>query len=212
MRSPGRTLRDDRASWTKNSHRMIKLHAGLHAILILRRLAPTPRWTWRPNASDEKGSDPDRREEILANARHPAHCGTRADRLRSGPGGARHHRHAARLPGARRLRRDPRQRRLAAAARGRPLRHRDRRGPRRRHAGDPHPRGPPPRPLRRAPGQARARRALQAHRRSRPDGPHPRPRRARATTSSPRSTPLPASRSSTSPARAPSTRPTSSRC
>ena len=42
----------------------------------------------------------------------------------------------------------------------------------------PHARGPPAGPVRRAARQGRARRAVAAHRRTRPDGPHPDPRRA----------------------------------
>ena len=70
---------------------------------------------------------------------------------------AGHHRHAARLPRAGRLRRDARQRRVAARRRGRAVQGGARRRARGRHAGDPHPRGPPPRPLRCAAGQGRAR-------------------------------------------------------
>ena len=93
----------------------------------------------------------------------------------------RHHRHAARLPGARRLWRGARQRRDAAsrppvgpigevlaAARAR------------RHAGDPHPRGAPARSARCAAPQGRARRPGDAHRRARADGPHPDSRRTGA--------------------------------
>ena len=48
-----------------------------------------------------------------------------------------------------------------------------------RHAGHPHARGPPARPVRPAAGQERcAAQPRPAHRRRRPDGPHPGPRRA----------------------------------
>ena len=47
-----------------------------------------------------------------------------------------------------------------------------------RHSGDPHPRGPPPRSLRRAAGQDRARLAEKRIGDAGPDGPHPRARRA----------------------------------
>ena len=68
---------------------------------------------------------------------------------------------------------------VAAAGGGRALRGGARGGARGRDAGDPHPRGPPARPHRRAAGQARPRRAVEAHRRPGADGPHPDPRRAR---------------------------------
>ena len=47
-----------------------------------------------------------------------------------------------------------------------------------RHAGHPYARRPSARPVRRAAGQGRARRAEHAHRRAGADGPHPDPRRA----------------------------------
>ena len=68
---------------------------------------------------------------------------------------------------------------IAARAGGRADRGGARRGARSRHAGHPHPRGPSARSVRCAAGQGRARRAVDAHRRARPDGPHPDPRRGR---------------------------------
>src|SRR6185312_9193504 len=105
-------------------------------------------------------------------------------RARADPSGlvgdrARHHRHAARLHGARRFRRDARQRCAPARARREADRVRARGGPRYRHAGDPHPRRPSARSVGCPAGQGRARRAVVADRRSRSDGPHPDPRRSR---------------------------------
>ena len=105
--------------------------------------------------------------------------GARPDRARLVDHGAAHHRHAARFPGAGRLRRNARQRRLAARHRGEADRRRAQGRARHRHAGDPHPRGPSAGSFRRAAGQGRARRAEPAHRRSRADGPDPDSRRSR---------------------------------
>ena len=94
------------------------------------------------------------------------------------PHRADRHRHAARLHRARRLRRGAGQRREPAAddrADGAPP---DRRFPPRRLADHPYPRMPQARPVRLPAGQACARQAVAAHRRSRPDGPHPDRRRA----------------------------------
>ena len=78
--------------------------------------------------------------------------------------------------------------------------------PRRRLAGHPHPRGPPARPVGLPAGQAAARQPDAAHRRQRPDGPHPRPRRARQRDRRRAARRSPARSSSTSRARARSTR------
>ena len=122
---------------------------------------------------------------------------------------ARHHRHAARFHGARRLRRNARQRRLAAC----PRREADRIGAecraRSRHARRAHPRGPFARSVRCAAGQDRARRAKPSHRRSRSDGTDPDPRRSRPRHHSRRCIRSTARSSSTSPGRAHSTRPNS---
>ena len=123
-----------------------------------------------------------------------------------------HHRHAARLPRAGRLRRGARQRRVAAADGDRADQARAGRRPRRRPAGHPHARGPPARPRR--PGAGQEARAAGS-----PAGIGDPGRWAAswcaantATTSSPNCSRRPASRSSTSPARARSTPPTSRRC
>ena len=113
-----------------------------------------------------------------SNQRHRGR-GARADRSGLGGNRASHHRHAARFHGARRLRRNAGQRRFAACARGEADCGGAGRGARQRHAGRAHPRGTFARPVRRAAGKGRARRAKPANRRSRPDGTHPDPRRSR---------------------------------
>ena len=73
----------------------------------------------------DRGGNPGSRSAVshgdISN-HQPARRGARAGRTRLGSDGAAHHRHAARFPRARRLRRDAGQRRLAAGARRRALR------------------------------------------------------------------------------------------
>ena len=124
--------------------------------------------TWRATDASH------RREPTDADHRRPA----LRLHLRPGTAGAGDHRHAARLPGAGRLRRGAGQRRPPSGAR----RARRRRGccepsATRAHRG-PHQGMPSARPVRLPAGQAAARPRHAAHRRHGPDGPHPDRRRA----------------------------------
>src|SRR5216684_3480236 len=110
--------------------------------------------------------------------RHPG-CGARADRSRLVDHRTPHHRHAARFHGARRLRRDARQRCLATRPCGEADRGGAGGGARAGHARGAHPRRPSARSVRCAAGKDRARRAEPSHRRSRPDGTDPDPWRGR---------------------------------
>src|SRR3984893_13665998 len=111
----------------------------------------------------------------------PRHLGRGAgpDRPRLDAHGTPHHRHAARLHGARRLRRNARHRCLAARPCGEADRGGAGRGARAGHARGAHPRRSSARFVRCAAGEDRARRAEPAHRRSRPDGTDPDPWRSR---------------------------------
>src|SRR6202165_2709583 len=120
-----------------------------------------------------------RHGELNAVIQRHSRRGARADRSRLVDHGACHHRHAARFHGARRLWRNAGQRCLAACVRGEADRGGAGRSPRYRDARRPYPRGPFARSVRRAAGEDRARRAVVTHRRSRPDGTDPDPRRSR---------------------------------
>ena len=122
-----------------------------------------------------------RPKETTHDQRIRTHRRRRARSLRPAarPDRAGRDRHAARLPAAGRLRRDPRQRRQPARLGGAAAAAGTGRGARGRTDDHPHPRGPRARPLRPAPRQAPPGPTDPAHRRPRPVRPDPGPRRVR---------------------------------